>query len=334
MSFSLLGIGSPLLDIQQQVSDDFIAMHVSGNKGGMEPVSAEEIENIVSRAGSVPQIFPGGAAGNTIFALSRFGVKSALRGKLANDKFKEKYFSFAAQNNVDTSQLIISDTGSTGCCLALVTSDAERTMRSALGVSLELTCDEISSSAFDDYDAVLIEGFMAYSGQLENMVNFAAEHNKFIIFDLASFEIAQKFKPLFTSFADKISMLVANEQEALAFTGEENIKNAFEKLSSDFPAVAVKRGADGVWFARGKEKISVPSFPAEKVVDTTAAGDLWLAGFIYAKDAGTDDRQAAVTGTMFASKIISHPGSMLTGADVQELTELIRRQSCNTSSKI
>ena len=334
MSFSLLGIGSPLLDIQQLVSDDFIAINVSGNKGGMEPVSAEEIDNIVSKSGSVPQIFPGGAAGNTIFALSRFGVKCALRGKLGNDKYKEKYFSFAAQNGVDTSQLIISDTGSTGCCLALVTADAERTMRSALGVSLELTCSEISSSAFDDFDAVLVEGFMAYSGQLENMVNFAAEHNKFIIFDLASFEIARKFKPLFSSFSDKISMLVANEQEAMAFTGKECAKEAFDELSSRFPVVAFKRGAEGVWFSRNGEKVSVPAFPAEKVIDTTAAGDLWLAGFIYAKDAGADDRQAVIIGTMFSAKIISHPGSMLTEQDEQELTELIRRQLCNTSSKI
>ena len=325
MSFSLLGIGSPLLDIQQLVSDDFITNHVSGKKGGMEPLSADEIENIIAKFQTAPQIYPGGAAGNTIFALSNFGVRCALRGKLGSDNFKEEYFSFAGKHNVDTSQLIVSDTGSTGCCLALVTSDAERTMRSALGVSLELTAKEIEDSAFDNYDAVLVEGFMAYSGKLEHMVNCASAHGRFIILDLASFEISVKFKPLFNSFISKISMLVANGSEAMAFTGKNTAIEAFEELRGLFPVVAVKCGADGVLFSRGKEKFSVPAYPAEKVVDTTAAGDLWLAGFICGKNYGQDDFKAVETGTMFSSKIISHPGSVLTGQDVSELKELLRR---------
>ena len=325
MSFSLLGIGSPLLDIQQQVSDDFITSCVRGKKGGMEPVSAEEIDDIVSKAGVPPQIFPGGAAGNTVFALSDFGVKCALRGKFGKDKYKEKYLAFAAEHHVDTSQLIVSDTGCTGCCLALVTSDAERTMRSALGVSLELTSQEIADSDFDDFDAVLIEGFMAYSGQLENMIESAYKHRKFIIFDLSSFEIARKFKELFCSFSDKISMLVSNEAEAMAFTGKDTAEAAFEELKNQFPVAVVKRGADGVLFSRDKKSFHVPAFPPEKLVDTTAAGDLWLAGFIFGKDSGFDDVRAVEIGTMFSSKIISHPGSVFTQNDIKELKELLRR---------
>ena len=319
MSFSLLGTGSPLLDIQIPVTDEFLARHVPGGKGGMEPVSTEDIDRIIASSPAEPAIFPGGAAGNTIFALSSFQVKCALRGKLGKDKFKDKYFAFAAERNVCTDQLIISDEGKTGCCLALVTDDAERTMRSALGVSLELTESDIENSAFEDYDAVLLEGFMAYSGKLETMVNNAKKHGRFVIFDLASFEIAKKFKELFLTLAPSIDMVVANESEAYAFTGKDNPEEALRELKKFFRSAVVKCGAQGVWFSNSNEEFFVPSHPAKQVVDTTAAGDLWLAGYITGKDRGASEQLAVKCGTLFASKIIAHPGSILTPEDIEEL---------------
>ena len=92
MSFSLLGTGSPLLDIQLWTTDEFLSKHVPGSKGGMEPISVEDIDRIIAASSAAPSIFPGGAAGNTVFALSSFQVKCALRGKLGDDKYKEKYF--------------------------------------------------------------------------------------------------------------------------------------------------------------------------------------------------------------------------------------------------
>ncbi len=325
MSFSLLGTGSPLLDIQLQVTDEFLREHVPGNKGGMEPVTTEVIDKIVSKSPFRPLFFPGGAAGNTVFALSRFGVKCALRGKLGCDAYKEKYFEFARRHNVDTSQLVISGEGRSGCCLALVTPDAERTMRSALGVSLELNESDIVNAAYSGYDAVLVEGFMAYSGMLELMVKSAKKHNCFVIFDLASFEIAEKFRELFITLMPYIDMVVANSSEAAAFTGKSDPHESLAELKKFVSTAVVKCGADGVLFANDKEEFSIPAYPPERLVDTTAAGDLWLAGYIYGRNCGVSERVAVEYGTMFSAKIIAHSGSVLTDEDIEELKVLLRR---------
>ena len=319
MSFSLLGTGSPLLDIQLWTTDEFLSKHVPGSKGGMEPISVEDIDRIIAASSAAPSIFPGGAAGNTVFALSSFQVKCALRGKLGDDKYKEKYFEFCRENQVSTDQLIISGTGSTGCCLALVTDDAERTMRSALGVSLELNSEDIESAAFSDYDAVLIEGFMAYSGILDLMAKCADKHGKFVILDLASFEIAEKFRDLFLSLSPYVDMVVANEAEARAFTGKCVPQESLAELRKHFSTAVVKCGEKGVWFSGNNEEFFVPAYPAEKVVDTTAAGDLWLAGYIYGRDRGVSEQLSVKYGTMFSAKIISHAGSILNQQDIEEL---------------
>ena len=319
MSFSLLGVGSPLLDIQITADDDFLQKFVPGEKGGMEPLGSREINEIFKRSGSAPQIFPGGAAGNTVIALCRMGAKAALRGKIARDDNGGRYLDFAAKYGADTSNLLIADEGSTGCCLAVVTPDAERTMRSALGVSLDLTSQEIAQSDFSSYDAVLLEGFMVYSGILEDMVKLAKSAGRCVIFDLASFEIASKFRELFLRLMPFIDILVANASEAEAFTGEADPEKSLAALRQMVPCVAVKCGEKGVWFSCGDETFSVPAVQVDNVVDTTAAGDHWLAGFIYGRNCGASYRKSVEYGTLFASKIIRHPGSVLTDADVAEL---------------
>lgn len=319
MSFSLLGIGSPLLDILIKADEAFLEKHVPGRKGGMEPLEGCEIEKIVNASGSVPGIYPGGAAGNTVLALSRLGTKAALRGKIARDEMGGRYLDFAGKYGADTSNIIISPQGSTGCCLAVVTSDAERTMRSALGVSLELTAEDIEKSDFKSFDAVLIEGFMVYSGVLETMVRCAANSGRCVIFDLASFEIASKFKTVFLGFMPCIDILVANRSEAAAFTGEDDPEKSLAALRKLVPCAVVKDGANGVWFSGYAEEFFIPSVPVADVVDTTAAGDLWLAGFVYGRDRGMSLRRSVECGTLFASKIIRHQGAVLSDDDVAEL---------------
>lgn len=319
MSFTLLGVGSPLLDIQITADDDFLQQFVPGKKGGMEPLPGSEIEKIVKESGSAPQIFPGGAAGNTVIALCRMGAKAALRGKISRDENGGRYLKFAAGYGADISHLLIADEGCTGCCLAVVTPDAERTMRSALGVSLDMTLQEISRSDFSSFDAVLIEGFMVYSGVLDKMIKCAKESGRCVIFDLASFEIASKFRDMFLDLMPYIDILVANSSEAEAFTGESDPGKSLAALRKLVPCAAVKCGENGVWFSCGNETFSVPAVPVDNAVDTTAAGDHWLAGFIYGRDRGESFRKSVEYGTLFASKIIRHQGSVLTDEDVVEL---------------
>ena len=319
MSFSLLGVGSPLLDIQITADDDFLQKFVPGEKGGMEPLGSREINEIVKRSGSASQIFPGGAAGNTVIALCRMGAKAALRGKIARDDNGGRYLDFVAKYGADTSNLLIADEGSTGCCLAVVTPDAERTMRSALGVSLDLTPAEIAQSDFSSFDAVLVEGFMVYSGVLEAMIRCAKSAGRCVIFDLASFEIASKFRNMFLDLMPFIDILVANSSEAEAFTGESDPEKSLAALRKLVPCAVVKCGENGVRFSGGTETFSVPAVPVGNAVDTTAAGDHWLAGFIYGRDRGESFRRSVEYGTLFASKIIRHHGSVLTDEDVSEL---------------
>ena len=313
MAWKVLGVGSPLMDLLLDVDDAFLKDHVSGAKGGMEMVEPETVSALLKSSGTAPRKVPGGSAGNTLFALAKMGISCAMLGKLGADPDGDFYRAEFRHNGGDDSFFVVTREAPTGTCLSLVTPDAERTMRSALGASLLLTPDEVKSKDYSSFDLVFIEGYMLFSPVFDTLLESVKAAGCRIGFDLASFEVAGIFreKLLKTVLPDCVDLLFANEEEAAALLGKDDPLRMAEKLSSMCETVVVKSGIRGSVVRRGNETVKVPAFVVPDPVDTTAAGDLYAAGFLRGLAVGAPLDRCGRLGARTSAEVVKVFGSVL-----------------------
>ena len=288
-SFKLLGVGSPLLDILVEVDDVFLAERVSGDKGGMEMVDAAAQQAILAQLPGKPRLVPGGSAGNTVFALARLGLDCAMFGKLGNDDNGRFY-----RNRLK------------------VTPDAERTMRSCLAASLLLRPEEAETIDFSKYDFVYIEGYMLFSAVLPTVMRNAKAAGCRIGLDMASFEVVRTFREdLPDILKNYVDVVMANEEEAAELFPELSTEDRLMRLASWCEVAAIKLGRRGCMVRCGNEIVKVPALVVERPVDTTAAGDLWAAGFLYGVLKNKPLAEAAWYGSLISHEVVKVFGSEL-----------------------
>lgn len=312
MKFSLLGVGSPLVDLSVQVSDGFLAGHVPGKKGGTLNITDAERADLLSLLGNQYLTVAGGAAANTIMAAAELGLNTTLLGKVGNDREAEIFRQALLDSGASTSGLLTDSTAATGYCLALVTPDAERTMRSNLGASLHVTPADAEKFDFSAFDWVLLEGYFIGTEFFDAVLDQAIGAGCKIALDLCSFELAEKFRDKFLRVIKKIDLLFANFEEASALTGVAELESLTAALGN-FPGMtALKLGAAGSMVITNNALIKVPAAKTDRVVDTTAAGDYYAAGFFYGLAHDFTPEKCAVAAALTSAEIVRHHGTKLT----------------------
>ncbi|MBO5922969.1 MAG: adenosine kinase, partial [Lentisphaeria bacterium] len=149
--FSVIGVGSPIVDLIAQVSDDFLK-NVPGEKGGMVMIGNDDLNHLTALLGEENvKRTPGGSAGNTLFDLAHFGVKTALLGTAGQDEAGCFYKSKLIEAGGSAHALRYSEKSPTAHCICLVTPDAERTMRPALAAALEFDPASVKAADFSGY---------------------------------------------------------------------------------------------------------------------------------------------------------------------------------------
>ncbi|MGL4854866.1 MAG: adenosine kinase [Lentisphaeria bacterium] len=308
--FELLVVGSPIMDSLGKVSEDFIATS-GGEKGGMVYLSIAEIQALKNAIGNELVETPGGSAGNTVFAATRLGMSTTFLGKIGNDEIASNYSNAYAALGGDISNFKVGSHGN-GCCLSLITPDNERTMRTNLGAAVELSTDEITVETFALSKHVHLEGYLLFNPILFNhIINCLKKCRCSVSLDLASFEVVHSAKEFLTELlAESIDIVFANEDEAAAFTG---IEDDYEQMALDLgklcPTAVVKIGKSGSIICHENELYHIAANVVDNVVDTTGAGDLYAAGFIYGISRGHGVVVAAEIGTLLASEVIQYMGA-------------------------
>lgn len=309
-----LGFGSPLLDMLAHVPEEFIA-ELPGGKGGMMEVDAAWHNNIISRLPQKPFTAPGGSAGNTVFALARLGLSCAMLGKLNNDEAGVLYRDLFQARGGDTSCFIAGGTRPTGRCLSLVTPDGERTMRTDLGASTELTAEEVAGIDFSRFGGVLLEGYMLFNAPAFDKVCECVRHAGCVTaMDLASYEVVNIFRSkLDTVLREYVDIVFANQDEAGAFAPDcKDPESQLARLREYCDTAVVKLGADGALISSGDSKtVYVPACKVANVCDTTAAGDLWQAGFLGGLLRGMSLEESGKLGARLSGEVVKVLGSAL-----------------------
>jgi sugar/nucleoside kinase (ribokinase family) len=277
----ITGIGSALVDLLINEKDEFLE-NMGKEKGGMTLLeTSREIEDILSKTFDKPQIVPGGAACNTIVGVAKLGGDAKFIGMRGRDEYGDNYEKQLKNNNV-IPQFFISDMP-TGKVLSVITEDAQRSMFTFLGASSGLDPEEINSSMFKGSKIAVIEGYLLFNRYLMMAALKAAKEAKSLIaLDLASFEVVNASKDILDDIIlNYVDILIANEDEAHAFTGLKDEAKSIEKMSKNVEYAVLKVGKKGSFIAHKGKVTKINPIEGAKAIDSTGAGDLWAAGFLF-----------------------------------------------------
>ena len=278
----IVGIGSALIDILIHENDEFLEK-AGALKGGMTYVESEFIYQVLAQTDIQPHIVPGGSACNTIIGIGKLGGAARFVGKLGKDELGNLFETDLKVNGI---QPILSTSSSpTGRVLSIITPDAQRSMLTYLGAASEIQADEITDKCFEDAAIVHIEGYLLYNKDLMLAVlNAAKQAGVRISLDLASFTVVEESKNILETIVnDFVDILIANEDEARAFTGYSDEIKALRALSEKVDIAVVKVGERGSFISQTGDvvKIEPEGDGTVAIVDTTGAGDLWASGFLF-----------------------------------------------------
>ena len=306
----VLGVGSALVDLLIKLEDDQLLKELNLPKGSMILVDEKIKDLIAEKSAHLERVMvSGGSAANTIYGMANLGVETAFFGKVGEDK-NGAFFSDDLEKSNVTPMLNHSDTPS-GIASTFISKDGERTFGTYLGASVELVGSDFEPEYFHGFDLLHVEGYIVQNHELlETVLRMAKEAGLKISIDMASFNVVAENFEFLKNMVDKyVDIVFANEEEAKSFTGKEP-EEALHELAKKTEVAVVKVGSKGSMVKTdGKVYIIEPKLT--NAVDTTGAGDLYAAGFLYGLIEGLGFENAGYIGSMLASAVIETVGAKI-----------------------
>ncbi len=324
----VLGIGNALVDVMTRLKDDSIIEQLGFDKGSMNLVNGEKSNEIEkTTAAYVTSLASGGSAANTMHGLSTLHIDSGYVGAIGRDTLGEIFEKKMKQAGVKT-YLSYKDYD-TGKAIAMISTDSERTFATYLGAAEKLEAADLVKSVFSRYDILYLEGYLINNMELIGTAcKYAREEGLKVAIDMSSFNVVATFRDDFEQIIDNyIDIIFANEYEAKAFTGKEP-EEALRIMAGKCEVAVVKTGEKGSLISNGDETVKVDAMKV-KSIDTTGAGDLYAAGFLYGMANNASLEVCGSLGTVLASYVIQEIGPKIRGEKwikiKEEVNEVIQK---------
>ena len=313
--FGVVAVGNALVDVLAKTSEDFIAEQHKEHgmeKGSMTLIDEQRAVNLYGQMPPGTET-SGGSAANTMAGFASFGGKGGFIGKIADDQLG-KIFSHDIKSlglTFDTTPLAVG--APTGRCLIMVTPDAERTMNTFLGASVELSANDIDEDLIAQAKVTYLEGYLFDKEQAKAAFIAAAEaaHNSGhrVALSLSDPFCVDRHRSDFLRLVENhVDILFANEDEIKSLYMQESFDDAISAVSENVEVAAITCGAKGAVIISKGQKIEISAESVEEVVDTTGAGDQFAAGFLYGFTEGKDLETCGRYGAIAAAEVISHIG--------------------------
>lgn len=318
----ILGIGNALVDALYPLENEQILQGLGLQKGAMQLIDAARFEAL---RGSLSDAHctktTGGSACNTILALARLGASAGLVGRIGRDDngrfFHDSFVAAGVEPHLMTAD------EPTGVASTFITPDGERTFGTFLGAAALMRAGDLASDWYKGYSYIYIEGYLVQNHALiARLVDEAHRAGLTVCLDLASYNIVEAERDFFAELLQKTDIVFANEEEAKAFAGCP-AREALDVLAQTCRVAVVKVGAEGALAKSGADWAAVSAEPVSKVVDTTAAGDYFAAGFLYAHAAGRPLADCLAAGAKLAAEVIKVVGTRLTDDVWQQLRHAV-----------
>ncbi|MBV1689921.1 adenosine kinase [Novosphingobium sp. G106] len=321
-SLDVIAIGNAIVDVMAPSSDEAIEQ-LGLVRGGMTLVDTDRARELYEAMGPAREI-SGGSAANTLAGLAALGASCAFIGQVADDQLGEVFAHDIRAGGIAFGTPARAGDPPTARCLIFVSPDGQRTMNTYLGASQFLPAAALDESTIASAAVLYLEGYLwdpeEPRAAMRKAISAAKGAGRKVAFTLSDAFVISRHGDDFRKLiaAGEIDILFANQDELAALTGEANFDAGVAALASQVPLLVVTRGAEGAVAVAGTERAEVPAEPIAKVVDTTGAGDLFAAGFLFGHVRGYPLAQSLKLGAVCAAEVISHYGAR-PEADLREL---------------
>lgn len=313
VDLDVVAVGNALVDVLSATPEAFLDEH-GLVKGSMALIDADQASRLYEQMGPATEI-SGGSAANTAVGIASLGGASAFVGRVRDDLLGTVFVHDIRAAGVHFETGPATDGHPTGRCLILVTPDAERTLNTFLGAAAELHPDDLAPELIGRAAVTYLEGYLFDQPDAKDAFRAAArtahDARKRVALSLSDMFCVERHRADFLALVEhEVDILFANDAEICALYRVERLDDALAAVARDCDIAALTRGAAGsVVIGRGEvHEVAVHPVPGQ-VVDTTGAGDLYAAGFLYALTRGHDLSACGQVGALAASEVISHLGA-------------------------
>ncbi|MDH5674267.1 MAG: adenosine kinase [Myxococcales bacterium] len=305
-------IGNAIVDVLAHADDAFLDEH-SLTKGSMALIDENQAHALYERMGQAVEC-SGGSAGNTAAGLAGLGARTAYVGKVKNDQLGEVFAHDIRAVGVDFDTLPAKDGPATARCLILVTPDAQRTMNTYLGACRELGPNDLDAERIRRSKVTYMEGYLwdppgAKQAFLEASRIAEAAGRKTSLSLSDPFCVERHREDFLDLVEHHVDLLFANEEEICSLYQVPDIEQAAAAVRGHCELAILTRSEKGALVLNGEQSFEVAAEPIERLVDTTGAGDLFAAGFLYGYTQGRPPAEAARIGAICAAEVIGHFGA-------------------------
>lgn len=310
--YDVIGIGNAIVDVLAQTDEDFLARH-GLSKGVMTLIDAGRAHSLYEAM--APGIeMSGGSAANTMSGIASLGGTGAYIGKVRNDQLGGVFSHDLRAVGIDYRTVPATSGAPTARCLIFITPDAQRTMQTFLGVSVELGTSDIDEEAIGDAQITYLEGYLFDPPRAKEAFVRAAEiahaKGRKVALTLSDPFCVDRHRAAFQQLVEHhVDIVFANEAELLSLYEAKSFDSALKQLTGKCEVAAVTRSEKGSIIAAKGKMHEVKADKVAKVVDTTGAGDLYAAGVLYGLTRGYELPACGRLGSLAAAEVISHYGA-------------------------
>ncbi|MBS28252.1 MAG: adenosine kinase [Alphaproteobacteria bacterium] len=304
-------IGNAIVDVLAQTDDSVLDAH--GMVKGTMALIDEDQAKILYKA--MPQGIEtsGGSAANTAAGLASLGARCAFIGKVRDDQLGDIFVHDIRAVGAEFITPAATAGPPTARCLVMITPDAQRTMNTFLGASVNLDPDDIDGDLVQRAQVIYLEGYLWDRDEAKaaflKAAALAAAAGRLVSLSLSDPFCVERHRDSFRTFVtDHVDVLFANEDEITSLYQVENFDDALQHVREDCRIAALTRSEKGAVVVAGDEVHVVDANPVEAVIDTTGAGDQFAAGFLRGLTRGRDFATCARLGAMTAAEVIGHVG--------------------------
>lgn len=331
MKYDVFGIGNALMDFLIEIrEDEFVELDLKKGQFHMidEKRSKQILEKIKTQEKKI-KLAPGGSAANTLHGIALLGGNVIFCGKVGRDKHGDIYEQKIVQNGVK-SNISRCDRSMTGHAITFVTPEGERTFAVHLGAAINLQKEDVFFDDLKESMILHIEGYQLEDKNLRDVslhaMQFAKRNDVKISVDLADPGVVSRNKEDIRKIVKEYAYIVfANEDEAYAFSGKKGA-GALDEIGGMADIAVVKLGKKGSLVKRGEDVFMIDGVKA-KAIDTTGAGDMYAAGFLYGLARRYELKVCGNLGSYFAAKVVEQIGARLDRIDVKDVEKIISKQT-------